>query len=55
MSTPYSFENPDSTIFGYVPEDDAEDYASELLRDGPIEDPSLPGSKLQGGGFALAK
>ncbi len=49
------WDNSAAERLGYVPEDDAEDYAPELLRAGPIEDPSSPGSKLQGGGFALAK
>lgn len=47
------WDNSNAEALGYAPEDNAEDYAAELLRDGPIEDPDSPGARLQGGEIAV--
>lgn len=45
------WDNGSATRLGYVPEDNAEEFAEEVLRAGPVEDPSRPGSRYQGGYF----
>ncbi len=45
------WDNSAAERLGYRPEDDAEDYANELLANGPIEDTDDPSVQWQGGGF----
>ena len=47
------WDNSAAYRLGYAPQDNAEDYAESLLKEGPIEDPASPGTALQGGDFAL--
>jgi uronate dehydrogenase len=45
------WDNSAAERLGYRPADNAEDYARELLANGPIEDPNDPSFRWQGGGL----
>jgi len=45
------WDNSSAEKLGYKPQDNAEDYAAELLANGPIEDPASLSAKYQGGMF----
>ncbi len=47
------WDNRNAERLGYAPQDDAEDFAPELLAGGAIENPADPGSKIQGGNMAF--
>lgn len=46
------FDNETAFRLGYLPQDDAEQYADQLLAKAPAEDPSLVGSHVMGGAAA---
>lgn len=45
------WDNSSAFHLGYRPLDDSEEYAAELLKNGPIEDQNVPGVLHQGGHF----
>lgn len=45
------WDNSNAERLGYIPQDNAEDFAPELLNAGPVEDVSRPAARFQGGRF----
>lgn len=45
------WDNSSATRLGYRPQDNAEDWAAEILKNGPVEDTSRLAAQYQGGSF----